>query len=64
MTTDLCGIYNDSNGSIRYELTFDTGESLQGHSLYMDEDLPARQVEFTYSEVERAVADGSWTRVQ
>ena len=64
MTTDLCGIYNDSNGSIRYELTFDTSESLQGQALYMAEELPARPVEFTRAEVERAIANGAWSRVQ
>lgn len=63
-TTDLCGIYDDSGAAIRYELTFDTSESLQGQALYMAEELPARPVEFTRAEVERAVCEGSWTRVQ
>lgn len=64
MTTDLCGIYDDSNGSIRYELTHDNGQAVEGMALYMAEELPARPVEFTRAEVERAVCDGSWTRVQ
>lgn len=64
MTTDLCSIYDDSGAAIRYELTYDNGQAIEGLALYMDEELPARPVEFTYAEVEQALADGSWTRVQ